>query len=168
MWFVVVCATQGRNLTSGQMGWFPCQKVQPYVAVSTTQHEPHTHQSPWSCKWHQNTFLCKATFPSCKKIKRFKHKKTKKRQTYVLHISSIGRRGTTTDLCAMSNLCVISPFSQRPTSDLTPFNWWVSTGTALNHLYTKPLTAAATEAEADTKKFFFFFFIFRQTASLCN
>ncbi|XP_029353751.1 proto-oncogene vav isoform X2 [Echeneis naucrates] len=23
---------EGRNLTAGQMGWFPCQKVQPYVA----------------------------------------------------------------------------------------------------------------------------------------
>uniref|UniRef100_A0A3B4XWQ7 Osteoclast-stimulating factor 1 n=1 Tax=Seriola lalandi dorsalis TaxID=1841481 RepID=A0A3B4XWQ7_SERLL len=28
---------EGRNLTAGQMGWFPCQKVQPYVAVSTTK-----------------------------------------------------------------------------------------------------------------------------------
>uniref|UniRef100_A0A671UCC0 Osteoclast-stimulating factor 1 n=1 Tax=Sparus aurata TaxID=8175 RepID=A0A671UCC0_SPAAU len=25
---------EGRNLTVGQMGWFPCQKVQPYLAVS--------------------------------------------------------------------------------------------------------------------------------------
>ncbi|XP_022593885.1 proto-oncogene vav isoform X3 [Seriola dumerili] len=26
---------EGRNLTAGQMGWFPCQKVQPYVARPT-------------------------------------------------------------------------------------------------------------------------------------
>ncbi|XP_071360568.1 proto-oncogene vav-like isoform X2 [Trachinotus anak] len=26
---------EGRNLTVGQMGWFPCQKVQPYVARQT-------------------------------------------------------------------------------------------------------------------------------------
>ncbi|XP_040002083.1 proto-oncogene vav-like isoform X3 [Xiphias gladius] len=26
---------EGRNLTVGQMGWFPCQKVQPYVARTT-------------------------------------------------------------------------------------------------------------------------------------
>uniref|UniRef100_A0A8D2ZDG1 Osteoclast-stimulating factor 1 n=1 Tax=Scophthalmus maximus TaxID=52904 RepID=A0A8D2ZDG1_SCOMX len=26
---------EGRNLTVGQMGWFPCQKVQPHVPVST-------------------------------------------------------------------------------------------------------------------------------------
>ncbi|XP_023286311.1 proto-oncogene vav isoform X2 [Seriola lalandi dorsalis] len=26
---------EGRNLTAGQMGWFPCQKVQPYVARLT-------------------------------------------------------------------------------------------------------------------------------------
>uniref|UniRef100_A0A3Q3ETP7 Osteoclast-stimulating factor 1 n=1 Tax=Labrus bergylta TaxID=56723 RepID=A0A3Q3ETP7_9LABR len=25
---------EGRNLTDGQMGWFPCQKVQPYLSVS--------------------------------------------------------------------------------------------------------------------------------------
>uniref|UniRef100_A0A8C4HJX5 Osteoclast-stimulating factor 1 n=1 Tax=Dicentrarchus labrax TaxID=13489 RepID=A0A8C4HJX5_DICLA len=25
---------EGRNLTVGQMGWFPCQKVQPYLSVS--------------------------------------------------------------------------------------------------------------------------------------
>uniref|UniRef100_A0A669AXE6 Osteoclast-stimulating factor 1 n=1 Tax=Oreochromis niloticus TaxID=8128 RepID=A0A669AXE6_ORENI len=28
---------EGRNLTSGLMGWFPCQKVQPYLSVSTIQ-----------------------------------------------------------------------------------------------------------------------------------
>uniref|UniRef100_A0AAX7TG31 Osteoclast-stimulating factor 1 n=1 Tax=Astatotilapia calliptera TaxID=8154 RepID=A0AAX7TG31_ASTCA len=28
---------EGRNLTSGLMGWFPCQKVQPYLTVSTIQ-----------------------------------------------------------------------------------------------------------------------------------
>ncbi|XP_028255753.1 proto-oncogene vav isoform X2 [Parambassis ranga] len=26
---------EGRNLTAGQMGWFPCQKVQPYVSKQT-------------------------------------------------------------------------------------------------------------------------------------
>uniref|UniRef100_A0A3Q3A6C4 Osteoclast-stimulating factor 1 n=1 Tax=Kryptolebias marmoratus TaxID=37003 RepID=A0A3Q3A6C4_KRYMA len=26
---------EGRNLTTGLMGWFPCQKVQPYISVST-------------------------------------------------------------------------------------------------------------------------------------
>ncbi|XP_019109262.1 proto-oncogene vav isoform X6 [Larimichthys crocea] len=26
---------EGRNMTSGQMGWFPCQKVQPYVSRPT-------------------------------------------------------------------------------------------------------------------------------------
>uniref|UniRef100_A0A3B5QHL1 Osteoclast-stimulating factor 1 n=1 Tax=Xiphophorus maculatus TaxID=8083 RepID=A0A3B5QHL1_XIPMA len=26
---------EGRNLTAGQVGWFPCQKVQPYISVST-------------------------------------------------------------------------------------------------------------------------------------
>uniref|UniRef100_A0A3Q2PDR6 Osteoclast-stimulating factor 1 n=1 Tax=Fundulus heteroclitus TaxID=8078 RepID=A0A3Q2PDR6_FUNHE len=26
---------EGRNLTTGQVGWFPCQKVQPYISVST-------------------------------------------------------------------------------------------------------------------------------------
>lgn len=37
---------QGRNLNLGNVGWFPCQKVQPYVVVSTTvlQYTPnHTH-----------------------------------------------------------------------------------------------------------------------------
>uniref|UniRef100_A0A3Q1G1P1 Osteoclast-stimulating factor 1 n=1 Tax=Acanthochromis polyacanthus TaxID=80966 RepID=A0A3Q1G1P1_9TELE len=28
---------EGKNLTVGQMGWFPCQKVQPYVSVSMIQ-----------------------------------------------------------------------------------------------------------------------------------
>lgn len=34
-----LCATQGRNLTVGQMGWFPYQKVQPYVPVSNVLNE---------------------------------------------------------------------------------------------------------------------------------
>lgn len=32
MWLYV---SQGKNLTSGSVGWFPCQKVQPYISVST-------------------------------------------------------------------------------------------------------------------------------------
>uniref|UniRef100_A0A665TWI1 Osteoclast-stimulating factor 1 n=1 Tax=Echeneis naucrates TaxID=173247 RepID=A0A665TWI1_ECHNA len=36
---------EGRNLTAGQMGWFPCQKVQPYVAVSTLCHYKPGSQS---------------------------------------------------------------------------------------------------------------------------
>uniref|UniRef100_A0A3Q1BXA5 Osteoclast-stimulating factor 1 n=1 Tax=Amphiprion ocellaris TaxID=80972 RepID=A0A3Q1BXA5_AMPOC len=28
---------EGKNLTVGQMGWFPCQKVQPYISVSMIQ-----------------------------------------------------------------------------------------------------------------------------------
>uniref|UniRef100_A0A8C2YVV6 Osteoclast-stimulating factor 1 n=1 Tax=Cyclopterus lumpus TaxID=8103 RepID=A0A8C2YVV6_CYCLU len=30
---------EGRNLTGGQMGWFPSQKVQPYISVSMKMHE---------------------------------------------------------------------------------------------------------------------------------
>lgn len=32
-----VPVTQGRNLCLGHVGWFPCQKVQPYVPVSMAQ-----------------------------------------------------------------------------------------------------------------------------------
>lgn len=38
---------EGRNLTLGQMGWFPCQKVQPYASVSMT-HQPPTAETSQS------------------------------------------------------------------------------------------------------------------------
>ncbi|CAB1344176.1 unnamed protein product, partial [Coregonus sp. 'balchen'] len=30
-----VCVTQGKNVTIGQMGWFPCSKVQPFICRPT-------------------------------------------------------------------------------------------------------------------------------------
>ena len=50
-WCMVLCVSQGRNLTAGQMGWFPCQKVQPYVFVSMIQ------QPAWLRKY-TCTYMC--------------------------------------------------------------------------------------------------------------
>ncbi|CAI5681003.1 proto-oncogene vav isoform X1 [Oreochromis niloticus] len=41
---------EGRNLTSGLMGWFPCQKVQPYLSVSTIQ-QPRPTQDLSGFNW---------------------------------------------------------------------------------------------------------------------
>ncbi|XP_030587181.1 proto-oncogene vav isoform X2 [Archocentrus centrarchus] len=41
---------EGKNLTTGLMGWFPCQKVQPYVSVSTIQ-QPRPTQDLSSFNW---------------------------------------------------------------------------------------------------------------------
>lgn len=40
-----VCVSQGRNLSVGHVGWFPSQKVQPYVSVSTIYQPTETENA---------------------------------------------------------------------------------------------------------------------------
>lgn len=46
-----VSVTQGRNLVVGQVGWFPCQKVQPYSSVSMIHPAEQVHSKLGSFHW---------------------------------------------------------------------------------------------------------------------
>uniref|UniRef100_A0A3Q2GIN1 Osteoclast-stimulating factor 1 n=1 Tax=Cyprinodon variegatus TaxID=28743 RepID=A0A3Q2GIN1_CYPVA len=48
---------EGKNLTSGSVGWFPCQKVQPYISVSTPRNMDRTAAKNLLISRSDGTFL---------------------------------------------------------------------------------------------------------------